>query len=139
MKKFANVIIATLMLVLCFTLSACGNKYTSKYSATLMVRTNTSNEASVSFDTFDGTYVIKLKNKGSEKAFITYNARLEEGNIKVYYDVNDEKLNLFEIGADGSFEGKTEAFTSDETIYIVIESDGKCNEGSFSFVLKKSE
>lgn len=139
MKKFVSMLIATMMLVLCFTLSACENKYTSRYSATLMVRTNTSNKASVSFDAFSGIYVIKLKNKGDDKAFITYNATLEEGNVKVYYDFNDEKLNLFEIGADGSIEGKTEAFTSNKTIYIIIESDGKCNVGRFSFVLEKSE
>lgn len=139
MKKIASVIIATAMLVLCFTLSACGNKYASHYSAMLMVSTNTLNEASVSFDTFSGIYVMQLKNTGDEKAFITYNAMLEEGNIKVYYDFNDEKLNLFEIGSDGSIEGKTETFTSNKTIYIIIESDGKCNVGSFSFALEKSE
>lgn len=138
MKKIAGVIIATAMLVFCFTLSACGNKYVSHYSATLMVRTNTSNKASVSFDTFSGTYVMKLKNSGNEEAFINYNATLEEGNIKVYYDFNDEKLNLFEIGTDGSFEGKTETFTGNKTIYIIIESEGKSNAGSFSFVLEKA-
>ena len=139
MKKIASTVIATVMLVLCFMLSACGNKYTSHYSATLMVRTNTLHEASVSFSNFSGIYVMKLKNIGDEKAFITYNATLEEGNIKVYYDFNNEKLNLFEIGTDGSIEGKTEAFTSNKTIYIIIESDGKCNVGSFSFALEKSE
>lgn len=139
MKKFVRLIIATVMLVLCFTLSACGNMYVSNYSATLMVSSNTSNEASVSFDTFSGIYVIQLKNTGDDKAFITYEATLDEGNINVYYDYNDEKLNLFEIGTDGSIEGKTEAFTSNKTIYIIIESDGKCNAGSFSFVLEKSE
>ena len=136
MKKFAGIIIATVMLVLCFTLSAC---YSSHYSATLMVSSNTSDKASVSFGSFSGTYVIQLKNTGNEKTSVTYNATLEEGNIKVYYDFNDEKLDLFEIGADGSIEGKTEAFTGSKTIYIIIESDGKCNSGSFSFALEKSE
>ena len=139
MKKIASTVIATVMLVLCFMLSACGNKYTSHYSATLMVRTNTSHEASVSFSNFSGIYVMKLNNIDDEKSFITYNASLEEGNIKVYYDFNDEKLNLFEIETDGSIEGKTESFTSNKTIYIIIESDGKCNKGSFSFTLEKSE
>ncbi len=139
MKKFAKVFIATITLVLCFMLSACGTKYVSRYSATLMVRSNTSNKASVSFDTFSGTYVAQLKNNGADEAFITYEAKLSEGNIKVYYDFNDEKLNLFEIKTDGSTEGKTEAFTGNKTIYIIIESDGKCNEGSFSFALEKFE
>ena len=139
MKKIASIVIAVMMLILCFTLSACENKYVSHYSATLMVKKNTTTEASVSFRNFSGIYVIQLKNTGDEKIFITYSATLEEGNIKVYYDFNDEKLNLFEIGTDNSIEGKTETFTSNKTVYIIIESDGKCNEGSFSFVLEKSE
>lgn len=136
MKKMAYAIIAAMMMFLCFTLSACGNKYVSKYSATLMVRENTADKASVSFDTFNGTYTMHLKNTDDKKAFITYNASLEEGNIKAYYDFNGEKLDLFEVETDGSIEGKTETFTGDKTVYIIIESDGKCNEGSFSFALE---
>ena len=104
----------------------------------LMVSTNFSNKASVSFDSFSGTYVIKLKNNSPDEAFLTYEATLGEGNVSVYYDFNDEKLNLFEIEADGSVDSKTEAFTG-KTVYIIIESDGKCNDGSFSFALEKSE
>lgn len=139
MKKITKIVIAAMMLILCFTVSACENKYASHYSATFMVRKNTTSEASVSFGTFSGIYVMQLKNTGDEKTFITYNATLEEGNIKVYYDFNDEKLNLFEIGTDGSIEGKTETFTSNKTIYIIVVSDGKCKAGSFSFALEKSE
>ncbi len=139
MKKFASVIITVLILTLCFTLSACGNKYASHYSATKMATTNTSNKASVSFDSFSGIYVMQLKNNGSDEVFITYKATLKKGNIKVYYDFNDEKLNLFEIETNGSVDKKTETFTGNKTIYIIIESEGKCNEGSFSFVLGKSE
>ena len=139
MKKNTRIVIAVMMLILCFTLSACENKYVSHYSATLMVKKNTTTEASVSFRNFSGIYVIQLKNTGDEKIFITYSATLEEGNIKVYYDFNDEKLNLFEIGIDNSIEGKTETFTSNKTVYIIIESDGKCKVGSFLFALETSE
>ena len=138
MKKFARVIIAAVISVLCFTLTACENKYVSHYSAMLMVSSKSSNKASVSFDSFSGTYVIKLKNNSADEAFLTYEATLGEGNINVYYDFNDEKLNLFETEADGSVDSKTEAFTG-KTVYIIIESDGKCNDGSFSFALEKSE
>lgn len=139
MKKFASIIIVIVMFVLCFALSACGNKYHSKYNSTLMVEEKTTNKASVSFDSFNGTYVIKFRNTGSDKVCISYKAALKEGSFKAYYDFNDEKLDLFEIGADGSVEGKTEAFAGDKIIYIIIESDGKCNEGSFSFTLEKSK
>lgn len=139
MKRIAKAVIAVTMLVLCFTLSACGGKYVSHYSATMMVKTNTSNKATVSFGGFNGTYVMQLKNRNADEVFISYAATLGEGNIKVYYDFNDEKLDLFEIATDGSVEGKTETFTGNKTIYVIIESDGKCDEGSFSFTLEKAE
>lgn len=140
MKKFARVIFVTALLALCFMLSACGNDgYVSNYSGTAIVTTKTSNKASISFGSFSGTCAMQLQNNGGGEAFITYNATLEEGSIKVYYDFNGEKLDLFEIGTNGSVEGKTEAFTGNKTIYVIIESDGKCNEGSFSFALAKSE
>ena len=137
MKKFASAIFATALLVLGFTLSACGIKYASNYSSSQMTTTSTSDKASVIFGSFSGTYVIKLRTSGDDKALITYSATLEEGNIKVYYDFNDEKLDLFEIGNKGSVEGKTEAFTGNKTIYVIIESDGECSEGSFTFTLGK--
>ena len=138
MKKFMRVIIVAATLVLCLMLSACGNKYSSNYSAKAMSTVNTSDSASVSFSSFSGTYVMQFENNGADEVFITYKATLGEGNIKVYYDFNDEKLDLFEIGSAGSIEEKTEAFKGNKTIYIIIESDGKCSAGSFSFALKKS-
>ena len=135
MKKFAKVIITAMaMLTLCFSLTAC-NGYTSHYSAMAEVSTNTSKKATLSFGEFKGTYVIKLKSDG--ESVIAYNASLKQGNIKVYYDYNGEKLDLFEMGTDGSVQGKTEAFTGGKTVYVIIESDGKCNEGQFSFTLEK--
>ena len=116
MKKFVSVITAVVTLVLCFTLAACVTKYHSNYSSSSMVTENTPDTASVSFGSFSGKYVIKLDNKGADEAFITYEATLEKGNIKVYYDFNDEKLNLFEIETDGLVEGKTETFTGNKII-----------------------
>lgn len=139
MKKFFGVLIAAMMLVMCFTLSACVDKYTSSYTATLMVRTNTANEASVSFDTFKGTYVIKFKNKGDSETFITYNITLKEGKIQVYYDYDGKKLHLFEIENNDSTTGKLKVPASNNTIYIIIESEGKCTEGRCSFILERTE
>ena len=82
---------------------------------------------------------MQLKNKSADEVFITYEATLREGNITVYYSFNDEKRSLFEMEANGSVDGRSEAFTGNKTIYIIIESDGKCKEGSFSFALEKSE
>ena len=137
MKKFIGAIIAAAMLVLCFTLSACGDRYHSKYSSGVMTTTSSPTQASVLFDSFSGIYVIKLTNTNDSEVSITYNAKLGEGNIKVYYDFNEEKLDLFEIAADGSVEGKTQTFTGNKIIYVIIESDGKCKEGSFTFALVK--
>ena len=139
MKRIAGVIIAAATLVLCFALCACGSGYISNYSSRTMTTTSTSTRATVSFDGFSGTYVMKLNSKGGDEVLISYDATLQEGTIKAYYDFNGEKLNLFEIGTNGSVEGKTEAFTGNKTIYVIIESDGKCNEGNFSFALEKPQ
>ncbi len=136
MKKIKNAIVAIAMLVLCFTLSTCEFKY---YSATMMTTINEPNKALISFSSFKGTYVMQLKNKSKDEAWINYEATLEEGNIKVYYNFNDEKLDLFEIKSDGFVEGKSDTFISNKTIHIIIESDGKSKEGSLSFVLEKSD
>lgn len=138
MKKTERIIIAAVVFALCFLLSACGSKYVSHYSAAMMVSTNTADEASVSFDSFSGTYIMKLKNHGADEVFLSYEATLGDGNINVSYDYHGEKRNLFEIEANGSVAEKTETFTGNKTVYIIIESDGKCSEGSFSFVLEKS-
>lgn len=138
MKKFVGVIITVVTLALCLTLSACTMKYVSNYSASTEKSSNTMTNASVSFGSFKGTYVIKLRNNGGDEVRISYEATLGEGNIKVYYDYNDEKLDLFEIGNNGSVKAKTETFTGSKLIYIVIESDGNCNKCSFSFSLEKS-
>lgn len=137
MKKFVSAIIAAATLALCFALSACATKYVSNFSSSTMKTTNTSNKASVSFSSFSGTYVMKLQNNGADEVYITYEATLGEGNIKVYYDYNDEKLDLFKIETNGSIDSKTEAFTGNKTIYVIIESDGKCKDGIFSFALEK--
>ncbi len=137
MKKFVSAIIAVATLVLCITLSACATKYVSHYSSSSMVTTGTSDKASLSFGSFSGTYVMKFQNNGADEVYITYEATLGEGNIKVYYDYNDEKLDLFEIKTNGSVDSKTETFTGNKTVYVIIESDGKCKDGSFSFALKK--
>ncbi len=137
MKKFVSAIIAVAALALCFALSACATKYASHYSSSTMVTTEHSDKASISFGSFKGTYVMKLQNKGADEVYITYEATLGEGNVKVYYDYNDEKLDLFDITTNGSVDSKTETFTGNKTIYVIIESDGKCKDGSFSFTLKK--
>ncbi len=138
MKKFARVIFVTALLVLCVMFSACGSGYVSNYSGKNIVTIKETNKASISFDSFKGTCAMQLKNNGADEVLINYNATLEEGSIKVYYDFNGEKLDLFEIGTNGSVEGKTEAFKGNKTIYVIIESDGKCGAGSFSFALEKS-
>ena len=137
MKKLASVMMAVVTLVWCFSLSACGNEYVSHYSAVRMVRTNTSDKASVSFGSFSGTCVMQFKTNGADEVFLTYEGTLGEGNVNVYYDYNGEKIHLFELETNGSVAEKTETFTGNRIIYVIIESDGKCSDGNFSFALNK--
>ncbi len=137
MIKVKEIFILMITLLLCLTLSACKCDITA-YTATMMVTTNTSNKATLSFGSFKGTYRMHLQSNGDDQVYISYEATLKQGNIKVYCDYNGKKLNLFEIGYNDTKKGRTEVFKGKKTIHITIESDGKCKDGKFSFILERA-
>ncbi|MGN0768962.1 MAG: hypothetical protein ACI4M8_06365, partial [Christensenellales bacterium] len=78
-------------------------------------------------------------NKGDSEAFITYNITLKEGKMQVYYDYDGKKQPLSEIENNDSATGELKVPAGNNTIYIIIESEGKCTEGSCSFILERTE
>ncbi len=124
MIKVKGIFILIVTLILCLTLSAFKCDITA-YTATMMVTTNTSNKATLSFCSFKGSYRMHLQSNGDNQVYISYEATLEQGNIKVYYDYNGKKLNLFEIWSNDTKKGRTEVFKGKKTIHITIDSDGK--------------
>lgn len=130
MKKKYRLLIPVTILAL--SLSACG--YISSYSATMMVTSEWSDSASLSFWTFEGTKVLKLNNSAKTSGEVSYTAELKSGNATVYYDDNGTKTEWFTIGAGDKLNGRAELDNSGK-IYIIIETDGKCENGSFDFKL----
>lgn len=125
MKRVLSLTAAVIILLL---LTGCG-KYTSSYKAVGFVHSNVSTSAEMSFYSFDGRMVFKLKSSG--EGDLKYTAKLESGTATVYYDFYGTKTELFTINSGEEFDlhgGYVEA----GTVYIIVETDGECMNGSFS-------
>ena len=128
MKKLIPVLVLILLALTC--LVGC-SKYTSRYSAVLLISTGTSKSGSINFTTFSGTKVFKLKSSGQ----LNYSAEIGSGSAAVYYDCSGTKTELFSIGA-GQKVGPSSIAVTPGTVYVIVETDGKCQDGKFSFDVK---
>ena len=132
MKKTALLLLCAVLLI---TLTGCG-KYTSGYKAVAIVRSNTADSASMSFYSLEGRMVFRLNS--SFDGQLRYTAKLENGSACVYYDVDGEKRELFSIGAGESVDSSG-GYIKKGTVYIIVETDGKCQNGAFSFRLERTQ
>ena len=128
MKKLLPILVLVVLALAC--LVGC-SKYTSRYTALMLVTTNTSKAGSIRFSGFTGTKVFKLKSSGQ----LNYSAELGTGNATVYYDCSGTKTQLFSIGA-GQKVGPSSIAVTPGTVYVIVETDGKCQDGKFSFDVK---
>ena len=131
MRKYIALVLSALLL--CITLSGC--KYVSSYSATILVHSNTSDSGFIRFDSFTGTYVFKFKCTDESSGTLSYNAKLNTGNLKVYYDNGDEKRELFTLKSNETLTSSINSL-KEGTVYVIIETDGKCQDGDISFSLE---
>jgi hypothetical protein len=118
-----------------FMLCSCGG-YINSYSAFLLITSSHGDEASMKFDTFKGSYNFKLKRDGNPEHTLDIDASLAEGEINVYIGVGGEKeLLLTVMGGETYDETITlaEKYDTQKTIYIILESVGKCVDGDFEF------
>ena len=132
MKKvcFALLIVLTLA-----TLCGCSG-YVKNYSATILITSCHGDEASMEFDTFNGTYNFKLKRDGVAEHTLDIEATLDEGEMKVYIGVDGEKELLRTIKGGKSYDETiilNDKYDNEKTIYVVLESTGKCINGDFEF------
>ncbi|MBQ6066259.1 MAG: hypothetical protein IJK89_05510 [Clostridia bacterium] len=132
MKKRILILLAAVTL-LAVSLSGCG-KYKSHYSATAFVHSNESDHAFMSFWQFEGTMVFQLKCKEAEKS-LSYTAKLETGSATVYYDTDGEKTEWFTVAAGDERQDKLDGLKPG-TVYIIVETDGKCETGNFDFTIQ---
>lgn len=132
MKKIITSIITIVTAFILTIFYAC-NGYSSNYKASSFVHTNSSKNASMSFSSFKGTMVFKLKCE-SENETINYTAKLETGNAKVYYDCNGTKSELFCVNS-GEEVKEYGGSLQKGTIYIIVEIPESGKNGSFNFEL----
>ena len=129
LRRSACLILFAVLLAL--SLTGCG-KYVSSYKALGFVHSNTQQAASMSFSSFEGRMVFKLKSKALEH--LHYTARLATGSAAVYYDIDGTKKELFSVSAGNDVESSVGPIEKGE-LYIIVETDGKCEGGDLSFSL----
>jgi len=130
MRKLAAIFLSVLLAFGCVSLTGCG-KYRSSYSALVLITSNNSDGASMKFGTFRGTNVFKVK-CGEGESTLKYDGKIKSGTMKVYYDSDGTKKELFTLHEGESVEA-TGGELSQGTVYIILESDGKCEDGDFHF------
>ena len=128
MKKIVILLVSAM---LALSLAGCG-KYVSSYKALGFVHSNKSDSAYMSFASFVGRMVFKLKSSG--EGDLKYSARLESGSATVYYDFYGDRQELFSIsGGEGA--DSRGGYVEAGTVYIIVETDGGCQNGEFRFSL----
>lgn len=116
----------SLLLVLSLSLLVGCNSY----KAIAFVRSKGPKSAWMSFYSFEGK--MEYKFKASEGEVLNYSAELEEGSATVYYEYNGEKVELFSISSNESVSSTKKDLPQGKFVIIVL-SDGKLTNGSFSF------
>lgn len=132
MKKVCCVLVLILTL---FMLCSCG-RYVKSYSATILITSCQGNEASMEFDTFKGTNNFKLRREGIAEHTLDFEASLAEGEMNVYIGVDGEKELLLAVKGGESYDETItldDKYDNEKTIYIILETIGKCVDGDFEF------
>ena len=133
MKKVMLITLAVVIYALC--LAGC-SPYTSKYNAVALVRTTTDDSAEMTFSEFDGTMVFKLDNKLGENAKLSYCTKLKGGSANIYYDHDGTKRKLISAVEGEQTKGSAEGLKN-ETVYVIVETNKKCENGDFSFEIQQ--
>ena len=115
-------------------LSSC-SAYSSHYRATILVQSNTSQRASVSFSTLDGRMVFKMKSKDGSAERMNFSVGLGAGNLKVSVDCAGVKADLLDLKSGDAYSSHLDNIGTG-TVYVIIETDGQCSDGNLNFWLE---
>ena len=133
MKRIVSIVLAGLLLL---SLASCG--YGSAYRAIGLVTMQDRSTYSVSFYELSG-YASETLRLASGEGELYYAATLEEGEVKVYYDVYGEKELLFTVKAGETVEGRGGYVEGGRRIHIIIETVGSAKNGSIRVSTKATE
>ena len=132
MKKVCLVLVLILSLAM---LCGCGG-YIKSYAATILITSCHGDEANIEFYTFKGSYNFKLKREGTPEHTLDLDASLAEGEMNVYIGVGGEKELLLTVKGGESYDetiALDAEYDNEKTIYIILESVGRCIDGDFEF------
>lgn len=137
MKKLISVLLVVGML---FSFTSCAG-FSSKYSATMLVRSSKDGSCSATWGTLDGTLVLNTaKKSGSQEGDIHFAASLEEGELTVYYyirSVGDKRrIELFKLKGGESTDDRGGYVEINNDIQIIIETNGKTKGGDIEIDLE---
>ena len=131
MKRLLSLIMTFALLI---SLFSCG-KYTSSYRAIGLVRSNTSHSCEASFYSLEGELVFKIKKTDSnQEGDIAYSVEVEEGEIRLYYDIFGVKEELAHVKAGEAVSQRGGYVEAGHTVYIIIEATQK-SRGNISVEL----
>ncbi len=133
MRKTLSIAAVIIMGLSALALSGCG-KYTSSWSAVGYIHSNDSDSGYMNFYKFKGREVFTLRSDSAEK-HIKYSGKLEKGNLKVYYDIGDEKKELFSLKEGETIEAVSEDLAEGK-VYVIVETDGECANGILDFKIE---
>ena len=134
MKKLRLTIIWIILILITGCFTGC-SKYTSNWSASAFVHSNTSKNALMSFWKFSGTMVHTLECKDASQEFLNYSASLKKGKLTVYYDDDGTKKELFKIKEGEEITAEIQKI-HEGTVYVIVETDGECESGELEFDIK---
>ena len=132
MRKVCFVLALIFSLV---TLCSCEG-YVKSYAATILITSCEGDEASMEFDTFKGTYNFKLRRDGAPQHTLDLEASLAEGEMNVYIGVDGKKELLRTVRGGETYDETItldDKYDNEKTIYVILESTGKCVDGNFEF------
>ena len=115
--------ILSFLLCLTLSLSLFSCRYMSSYRAVGLVRTQTSHSCEASFYSLKGKLVFKIKKSDvGDEGGVDYSIRVDEGELRLYYDIYGVTEELAYVKAGESAEGRGGYVEGGYRVYIIIEA-----------------
>lgn len=132
LRRPAALLLAAALLLSLFCLNGCGD-YKSKFFAVGFVHSNEPASAFMTFHSFEGTYVFRMKCR-DDAAHLQCDAKLETGELTVSCVSGGEKTALFTLR--GGEETRDAQFAlANGTVLVLVETNGRCENGDLTFAI----
>ena len=127
MKKITSFLLAVLLLFSTTLLSSC----ISGTVAIGLIESSSDNYSHLAFYSLNGKCEIKCKNAKYEKAKLYFASEVEQGELNLYYSVNNEKVLLATVKAGEPVKQMREdiTFNKNQTVIIYVETVSKSQVG----------